>query len=338
MEEKEQETIEDVTIIEKFDPKMAELVALVESTKNITATDLEDKGQLELVKKTRISLRNSRTNIEKTGLAIRGDANKFIKNVIEYEKKLIAVISPEEKRLKEIEEEAEKLAVIKARELMLPLRKERLAAIGDDVEVSDSIINQFDNVEFDTYVNTRVSEKNRKDAEALEQKAREEDERIAKEKAEAEAELKAREDKIKEDERKLEQEKEAREREERARIEEREKIEREQAEKEAREKKEAEQKAAAEAKQKEEDERIAKEKAKAEALEKIKQEEAKNQRLAEMPDNVRLQLFIDREFTELYKICEEMHLSSDNGKSIRSNIINLLDSIRSLVYNKPNPN
>ena len=264
---------EDITIIEKFDPKIAELTALVESTKEITATDFEDKKAMYDVKTTRISLRNARTSIEKAGKAARDDANKYAKAVIAYENKLIAIIEPEEKRLKQIEEEAEKLQKLKAHALLLPIRKARLELIGDGIEVEDEVLNTYDLNAFEAYFNIRVSEKNRRDMEENERIAKEQKEKEDKERAERDAELKAREDKIKEDERKLQQEKETREREEKARIEEREKIEREQAEKAEREKREAAALAEAE-----------KAKAEKEATDKLKQEEEEERILAAMPD------------------------------------------------------
>ena len=202
----------DTKDIERFDPTREVLQQLVEKTKGITATDLKDKAQLAVVKENRIELKKARVQIEKTGEAMREDANAYAKAVIAKQKELISIISPEEDRLKAIEAEAEELILKEERMAKLPERKERLAQIGDLVEVSDEKLLTMDAVGFEAYYNSRVADKNRAD------EAAKREEQNAKQK-----ELDDREAKLKEEEQRLEAEKEAREREERAREEEREK-------------------------------------------------------------------------------------------------------------------
>lgn len=218
----------DETAIEKFDPTVAELTALVDQTKDLTAVDLKDKAQLELVRTSRITLKKKRVQIEKFGKALRDDANKFAKAVIEKEKELIGIISPEEDRLASIEEEAEQLAIREERMEKLPARKDRLAALEDGVAVSDDELLLMDSVQFEAYYNARVADKNEKDQLQAEADQRKRDEETRLENERKAAELKAREDAAREkeeanarEEARLKAEKEAREREEAAREEER---------------------------------------------------------------------------------------------------------------------
>ncbi len=218
----------DETALEKFDPTVAELTALVDQTKDLTAVDLKDKVQLEKVRTSRITLKKTRVQIEKFGKALRDDANKFASAVIKKEKELIGIISPEEDRLKAIEEEAEQLAIIEERREKLPARKERLAALADGVEVSDDDLLLMDSVQFEAYYNNRVADKNEKVRLQAEADQRVRDEEARKENERKAAEIEAREKAAKEkeeanarEEARLKAEKEAREREEAAREEER---------------------------------------------------------------------------------------------------------------------
>lgn len=206
--------------IEKFNPTVSELQNLVAITSQITEVNIKDKSQIEQVKKHRISLRDARVAITKKGKELREDALSFQKAVIAKEKELIAIIEPEEERLKVFEEEAKKQALRAERIALLPERKKAIEAIADELPLpDDEALIAMDATEFKEYCNGRVADKN----------------------AKHEAELKAREDAIKAEEERQSIEKEAREREEKARQEERERIEREQ--KEEKERLEREQKA-----------------------------------------------------------------------------------------------
>lgn len=206
----------------QFDPNVEKLTALVAESSAIREVNLDDPGQLETVKRARIKLRDARVSIEKTGKAYREDALAYQRAVITKEKELIAIIEPEETRLKMFEKSAELAKERRIRIAQMPERRKRLEDIG--VEVNESVIIEMDSVQFETHINALVAEKNRKE--------REEQERIAREK---QAELDKREFDLKEGERKLEQERITREREEAARQQERERIEREAKEKAARE-------------------------------------------------------------------------------------------------------
>lgn len=184
--------------VEKFDPTVSELQAIVAETANITATDLTDKSQLKVVKSTRIKLRDARIKITKTGKELREEANAFNKAVLAKEKELLAIVEPEEIRLKSIEEEAERLETLKLRTVHLQIRRDALAQIGDGIEVSDEEILAMDDTQFVEYRNNRVSAKIEADRVALEAEkqriAREQEIEAAKKQAAKEAEEKAKRD------------------------------------------------------------------------------------------------------------------------------------------------
>lgn len=119
----------------KFDPSVEELNKIVAVTSKITAPDLSDDTQVALVHDTRISLRDARVKIEKAGKQYRADALAYQKKVIAREKELIAIIEPEEIRLKALEEEATRLRERAAREALLPMRREQLVPFGKKCDV-----------------------------------------------------------------------------------------------------------------------------------------------------------------------------------------------------------
>jgi hypothetical protein len=223
--------------IEKFSPTKAELTKLADESKSLELPDLFDQVQLRKIKDARLNIRDARVAITKTGKALREDALKFQKAVIAKEKELVAIIEPEENRLGDLEDQAEKALERKARTELLPHRNERLAAVGDDVQISDEGLLDMDGPAFEGYCNLRVANKNESDRLFIEEEKRA----------------------IEEEKSKLEREKEMHDREEKARQEERERLEREQKEKEERqerERKEAEEHAQ---RQKEQQEQKAKE-------------------------------------------------------------------------------
>lgn len=171
----------------KFDPTVEQLNQIVESTSKITADDLSDDVKIALVKETRIKLRDSRIVIEKQGKSMREGALKFQKDVIAREKELVAIIEPEEKRLKEIEDQATLIRVRAARSELLPMRKQELGSVVFDMP-TDEFILDLDNDEFITYLNTEIGLKNIRDRDEIErEKTRLADEaRIAQVKKDAE--------------------------------------------------------------------------------------------------------------------------------------------------------
>lgn len=174
------------TII-KFDPTIEALHAIVEKTKNITATDLEDKSQLEVVKRNRLDIGKARIAIEKKGKELRADALKFQKDVIAKEKELLDIINPEEDRLKQIEKDAEALALKKERLAQLPERKERVEKAG--ITMTEEYILSLNMIDFEYNFNQLVAERNEKerlDIERVKQEQEAEKNRLENEKKQAE--------------------------------------------------------------------------------------------------------------------------------------------------------
>ena len=191
-----------------FNPKIAELKAMVEATKGITAIDLKDKAQLAIVRENRIALMKARTSINKDGMMYRRSAIDYQNDVIAREKELIAIIEPEEKRLASIEEEAKELAIREERLEKLPSRREKLASIDNITTwATDEELLKMDSISFETFYNSCVAEHNRNLREQTEEKQKEEAERIRTEQAEAQAKLDAERKAIDDERAKLEQEK-----------------------------------------------------------------------------------------------------------------------------------
>jgi hypothetical protein len=211
---------------------------MVTATKHISATDLSDKTQLEIVRTNRIALKNARVKIEKRGKELREDALKFQKAVIAKEKELVAIIEPEEDRLAAIEEEAKAIVIRQQRTEQLAARRERLASIGDNLPIDDDHLLTVDDIQFDAYFNQRTADKQAADAAKLAEERR----------------------KLDEEKLAIEREKETRQREEIARREERERADADAARKEQeRIEREAREKAETERRDRQEKERLEKE-------------------------------------------------------------------------------
>lgn len=208
--------------LEKFNPTIAELSELAAKVRNITLSDLTDKEQLKIVKAGRIELRDARVAIVKRGKELRQEALDFQRLVIDREKELVAIIEPEELRLKELEEKVVEFAEVEKRKELLPIRRSRLAELlytGTDEDIL-----RMDDKEFEAKYNELVATKHEAERILLEQRERA----------------------VREAEEKIVRENEMRAREERARQEERERAEqreKERVEREAREKREAEERA-----------------------------------------------------------------------------------------------
>jgi len=191
--------------IEQFNPKVAELQTLAGKAQAVNITDLV------AVKEVRLELKNARVEITKTGKAMRDDANAFSKAVIAKEKELIALIEPEEEKLKEAEAAEKQRVEQEERKVLLPERKERLDSIGDDREALDANLLEMDGAAFETYYNQRLAAKNEADRAEIDRQnaeiARKQAEIAEKEQSEArEAETKEREEKArKEGEKKAKQ-------------------------------------------------------------------------------------------------------------------------------------
>lgn len=187
----------EVRQITKFEQTVEDLKGIVAESAKIVVTDLEDENQLAIAKAKRIELRKIEIAIEKRGKGYRDVFNAVNKEIISKEGELKAITSPEIARLSAIEEEAEALALKKKREAMLPVRKERLLALdasGVYVPTDEKLL-ELDADGFEKYFNECTADKNEKARIKLEEEAevrrKTEEERLAKERADFEAEKKA---------------------------------------------------------------------------------------------------------------------------------------------------
>jgi hypothetical protein len=188
---------QEVRKITRFEQTVEGLKQMVEASSKIEVTDLKDKAQLELVKRSRIDLRNVEIAIEKRGKGYRDVFNAVNKEIIIKEKELKEITSPEIDRLKTIEAEAKELEIMEARKAKMPARKERLIGIdstGCYICEDDNLL-AMDATAFETYYNNCVANKNERTRIALEEKAeadrKAEQARIDAERAELEAEKEA---------------------------------------------------------------------------------------------------------------------------------------------------
>lgn len=157
--------------IEKFDPSVAEIQAIVSRSEGVTVTDFTDRAQLEAVKDARLTLRDARVAITKKGKELRDDALQFQRAVIAKEKELVALIEPEESRLQALEDEAKHLALMAERRALLPQRREQLKKIDPnaDAKLSDEDLMALDATQFQSFLNVVMAEKNAADAKLLEE-------------------------------------------------------------------------------------------------------------------------------------------------------------------------
>lgn len=179
MEKDEIQVIDESVIITKFSPLEAKLRRMAEAAKDITAEDFEDKNKMALVKSNQLSLRDMRTDLEKLGKMLRDPHTTFNSRVLEKEREFIAIIEPEEKRLKAIRTEADKLIEIESRKLLLPARTDMLTALGI-TDIKDETLLDLDPSQFQEFYNKCVADKNERDRQALEDVRIKEDEMRAK--------------------------------------------------------------------------------------------------------------------------------------------------------------
>ncbi len=202
-----------------FDPNMEQLQAIVKEVSVISADPHQiDSDQLAVVSTTRKKLMRARTAITKRGKEAREEAQRYVKQVIAYEKELVGIIEPEEKRLKGIEQEVKDIKIQEDRMKTLPEYKQRFIDAGivvDDIntgmiasarnhgvntaEELDDFLLSLDTTGRETFYNECLRDKleqerleieRQKEREEEERRAAQEAERLAKEQAEKEKEEK----------------------------------------------------------------------------------------------------------------------------------------------------
>ena len=162
---------------EKFNALVAHLTGLAESASKV----------LEPNKEVQKGLQETRVKLEKIGLFLRADFTKKGKEVIEKERELIAIIKPEEERLKKLAEEAKEKKLKEERKAVIPQRISRLNILGI-TDIGEEQLITLDDSQFETFFNKCVGDKNEKDRLALEEgqrKLREDSERAERERTEA---------------------------------------------------------------------------------------------------------------------------------------------------------
>lgn len=182
-----------VSELTKFEITKEELIKKVAETKDITVYNLEDKNQIARAKRARIDLRDIEIEIEKTGKSYRDVFTKVNKDIMEKQKELLAITTPEVDRLKEFEDKAKEVEIRKEREMLLPFRREELLKVNNTTE--DSVLLDMDNSQFSEYLSSKTEEKNEKERQLVIEKEREEqkqkDIKEAEERARKEAEKRA---------------------------------------------------------------------------------------------------------------------------------------------------
>lgn len=155
----------------EFNPKKEELTKIVLKSSKIIVSDLRDLKQVSAIKESRLSLRKVEIQIAKDGKKYRQKARDIVNYVLDKEKELKKITSPEIERLKEIEDKSEAVLLKDRRLKGLPDKKKRLEEIGDNVKVEDDYLLGLDDLEFVAYLNQRVADKNEADKIAEENRA-----------------------------------------------------------------------------------------------------------------------------------------------------------------------
>jgi hypothetical protein len=171
-------TLEDGKTTYTPDELRVVLPTIIESVKGIVVTDLTDDVQIDRVDTVRKNLGKIRIAIEKQSKEARDGHTKINRDISTVENELVGILSPEETRLKMLISAAKALRVREGRRGFLPMRTERLASIGDGIEVTDDTILDMDEAAFTAYYNQRVTDKVQKDNEERDRVAREERRKI----------------------------------------------------------------------------------------------------------------------------------------------------------------
>lgn len=176
-EQNQNSTVEETAIVELdltfkpevFDPNKDQLRAIAAEVAKIEADpEKMTKDTLELINTTKNKLVKARTRIQKIGKAQREPATKYAKEVKAYEDELLAILAPEEDRMKTLEKAAKEHAMREERMKTLPEYVEKLNAIGDGIVAEEAFLLSLDPNQRDHYYNERLSAKNEADRAALE--------------------------------------------------------------------------------------------------------------------------------------------------------------------------
>ena len=179
----------------KYSPEVADLKKLATSAKKVVIKGIDDKEGIALAEKTRKELVKMRGKINNQRLDYTKGLREEVTRVNELGKKLVAIIEPEELRIKEMEAEVKKQKQFEERKVLLPTRKQMLKSI--DVKMTDEEILGMDEKQFSEkyaelqteYEERQKAEKERKQAILKAKKDAREAERKRKEKELLDAKL-----------------------------------------------------------------------------------------------------------------------------------------------------
>jgi hypothetical protein len=153
---------------EIFDPNKEQLHAIAAEVAKIEANpELMTKEDLELINTTKNKLVKARTRIQKIGKAQREPATAYAKEVKAYEDSLLAILAPQEARMKDLESAAKTHAMNEERMKTLPEYIEKLLSIDDGIHAETSFLLSLDPNQRDQYYNERLAAKNEADRAAL---------------------------------------------------------------------------------------------------------------------------------------------------------------------------
>ena len=171
---------------EVFDPNKDTLRAIAKEVALIEADpEKMDKDTLELINVTKNKLVKARTRIQKIGKAQREPANAYAKEVSAYEKELLAILAPEEERMKVLESTAKEHAMKVERLKTLPEYIEKLNGIGDaglfapESAITEDFLLTLDPNQRDQFYNERLAAKNEADRAAIAEEKRQAEEEKA---------------------------------------------------------------------------------------------------------------------------------------------------------------
>lgn len=153
--------------IAKFDITEATLRGMVAESSSIVNVDIDNKEDIDKVKKARIELGKMRVEIKKFGKGKRDWFNEMSSKIITREKELIAIIEPEEDRLYAFEEELKKKKEQADRVAVLPQRIKQLQDLDDGIEIDNNYLNTLTAEQFMGYCNKRLADKNQKKTDEL---------------------------------------------------------------------------------------------------------------------------------------------------------------------------
>lgn len=132
--------------LQVLDEKENFLIQLREKFSGLAIVDANDKEGFKAVRDGRLELKNARVAVEKDGKALRENAVKFQKAVIKREDELIAIIAPVERKLQAMEEKyqqwQEEIRVAKEREekARIQVRVDALAKYNYGIDLYDLTI------------------------------------------------------------------------------------------------------------------------------------------------------------------------------------------------------